>query len=81
MGDFSTWLAFLRDSGGWGLSVVFGVAIVRMWAELKAKDAKVFDLLDKQNLILNAIERMALRRNDTPPTTRAIPPLSENGGP
>ena len=56
---------FLQMTGGWGLSAVLCVVIWRMWEALKAKDKKVeakdervFQLLDKQNDVLKALERI-----------------------
>jgi hypothetical protein len=63
--EAGTWVQFLRDAGGWGLSVVEAGVIWYLWRELKAKDLRLFTLLDRTNEIL-----AALQRRDTP---RALP--------
>jgi hypothetical protein len=60
----STWVGVLREGGGWALSVVEAGVIWYLWRELKAKDLRLFGLLDKTNDILLAIHRLATGGRD-----------------
>lgn len=66
MDQFNTLVDALQRGGGWGVAVIFGAAVIHLWRELRAKDRRVFDLLDKQNIILAAIERLATKRQELP---------------
>lgn len=48
-------LEFLQTSGGWGLSVAEGYVIAKLYRDMKDKDAKIFDLLNSQNEILDLL--------------------------
>jgi hypothetical protein len=55
VGEAQTWVTFLKEAGGWGIAVLMGFVVVVLWRENKAKDAKIFSLLEKTNeIILNA---------------------------
>lgn len=49
---------FMQTSGGWGMVVVFGVVIWRLWIRLNEKDERIFTLLDKQNDLLGEIKKI-----------------------
>lgn len=51
-----TWVDFLQRAGGWGVAVVFGYVIVKLWSDGKAKDERLFQTLDKQNETLKGIQ-------------------------
>lgn len=51
-----TWVDFLQKAGGWGVAVVFGYVIVKLWSDGKAKDERLFQTLDKQNETLKGIQ-------------------------
>lgn len=49
-------LDLLEKHGGWGVSVICIGAIIKLWNVITTKDAKIFDLLDKQNDILKFLQ-------------------------
>jgi hypothetical protein len=57
--------SLLQTSGGYGLSVILMTVVAFLWRTIQAKDAKmeekderIFGLLDKQNEVLKALERL-----------------------
>lgn len=50
-----SWTDFFSQNGGWGIAFLFGAVIVKLWLELKAKDQKIFELLDKTNDIMKIL--------------------------
>jgi len=53
----------MRDLGGWGVSVVFAVAIAFLWRRIGEKDERIFFLLDKQTAIFDKLEKINENRN------------------
>lgn len=48
----------MATKGGWGLAALFAVVIWQLWRQNNSKDERIFQLLDKQNEILKALERL-----------------------
>ena len=67
--DTQTWVTFFREAGGWGVAVVLFAVVAFQWktyrADIQAKDAKIVDLLEKQNT--NAQALLGFMRNQQPP--------------
>jgi hypothetical protein len=58
--EATSWTTFLKDAGGWGVSVIeFGV-IMYMWRtfreDLKSKDDKIISVLEKQNDVIRGLK-------------------------
>lgn len=54
--------AVLASQGGWGIAGLFALVIWRLWKVSNDKDEKIFALLDKQNEVLKALERLDGRK-------------------
>ena len=54
--------AVLASNGGWGIAGLFALVIWRLWKVSNDKDEKIFALLDKQNEVLKALERLDGRK-------------------
>lgn len=54
--------AVLASNGGWGIAGLFALVIWRLWKVSNDKDEKIFALLDKQNEVLKALEKLDGRK-------------------
>jgi hypothetical protein len=54
----------LLSSGGWGLSAILMVVVYRQYRDNQFKDEKIFGLLDKQSVLLQAIDKLADKLDD-----------------
>ena len=48
----------LQIAGGWGVAAMLGIVCWRLWRQLGDKDERIFTLLDRQNEVLKALERL-----------------------
>lgn len=67
MEEITAILKVIGADGGWGVASILAFVVVRLWRELKAKDERIFNLLDKQNVILTVLEKLTNRQLPPPP--------------
>ena len=45
-------------AGGWGVAAALVFVCVKLWRQLGEKEERIFTLLDRQNEVLKALERI-----------------------
>jgi hypothetical protein len=56
--EASGWAEFFQKYGGWAVSVVFLLGLLKLWKENKDLNERIFGILDKHGTVLGAVSEL-----------------------
>lgn len=54
-----TWVDVMQKGGGWAMFILACGVITKLWMDIKAKEERIFTMMDKQNELLKAIQEIS----------------------